>query len=387
MLYFQFSLPLSAMHLKSIQLVNFKNYEDAEMTFSPSINCFTGNNGSGKTNILDAVHYLSVCKSYLNAVDKQNIRFDQPFFVIQGIFDTDSKDVNIHCSVKVGAKKIFKRNKSEYEKLSDHIGQFPCVMISPYDRNLIGDGSEVRRKWMDGIIAQSNKVYLDDLQRYGKVLIQRNALLKNMYEHGLFDRESIEVWDEQLIQVGTRIHESRKAFLAEFIPIFQRQYNFIGEESEQIDLEYRSQLSDLSFKELLKINERKDAFTQYTNGGTHKDDLVFTIKGHSVKKFGSQGQQKSYLIALRLAQFDWLKMHLGLLPILLLDDIFDKLDDNRVGRLLQLVSNHSFGQVLVTDTNRDRLERIFVDVEVPINYFEITEGAVVKPEIPKPQNA
>jgi DNA replication and repair protein RecF len=373
------------MYLKSLQLVNFKNYEDAELTLSPSINCFTGNNGSGKTNILDAVHYLSVCKSYLNTVDKQNIRFDQPFFVIQGIFDKEEKDIHINCSVKIGAKKIFKRNKSEYEKLGDHIGQFPCVMISPYDRNLIGDGSEVRRKWMDGIIAQSNKSYLDDLQRYSKILVQRNALLKNMYEHGLFDRESIEVWDEQLIQAGTRIHDARKAFLAEFIPVFQRQYNFIGEEAEQINLEYRSQLNDLSFKDVLELNQRKDAFTQYTNGGTHKDDLVFTIKGHPVKKFGSQGQQKSYLIALRLAQFEWLKAHLGFLPILLLDDIFDKLDDSRVGRLLQLVSNQSFGQVLVTDTNRDRLERIFVNLDVPINYFEINQGSIVNQEIPKIQ--
>ncbi len=368
------------MYLKSLQLINFKNYEEAEMTLSSSINCFTGNNGSGKTNILDAVHYLSVCKSYLNTVDKQNIRFDQPFFVVQGVFEAENKEINIHCSVKVGAKKIFKRNKSEYDKLGDHIGQFPCVMISPYDRNLIGDGSEVRRKWMDGIIAQSNKSYLDDLQRYGKILIQRNALLKNMHDHGLFDRESIEVWDEQLIQVGTRIHEVRKAFLNEFIPVFQKQYNFIGEEAEQIDLEYRSQLNDISFNELLSLNQRKDAFSQYTNGGIHKDDLVFTIKGHPVKKFGSQGQQKSYLIALRLAQFEWLKMHLGILPILLLDDIFDKLDDNRVGRLLQLVSNHSFGQVLVTDTNRDRLERIFVDVSVPINYFEVKNGTVPAPQ-------
>lgn len=375
------------MYLKTLQLINFKNYEEAEMTLSPSLNCFTGNNGSGKTNILDAVHYLSVCKSYLNGVDKQNIRFDQPFFVIQGAFQTEEKEVNIHCSVKVGAKKIFKRNKSEYEKLSEHIGQFPCVMISPYDRNLIGDGSEVRRKWMDGIIAQSNKSYLDNLQRYGKVLIQRNALLKNMYDHGLFDRESIEVWDEQLIQIGTRIHDVRKAFLAEFIPVFQRQYNYIGEETEQIDLEYRSQLNEVSFKDLLAINQRKDAFTQFTNGGIHKDDLVFTIKGHPVKKFGSQGQQKSYLIALRLAQFDWLKMHLGLLPILLLDDIFDKLDDSRVGRLLQLVSNHSFGQVMVTDTNRDRLEKIFINLDVPIHYFEVNEGSLIATEFPKTENA
>ncbi len=372
------------MHLKSIQLLNFKNYEEADLQLSPAVNCFTGNNGSGKTNILDAIHYLSVCKSYLNAVDRQNIRFDQPFFVIQGTFETEEKEVDIQCSVKLGSKKIFKRNKKEYEKLAEHIGQFPCVMISPYDRNLIGDGSEVRRKWMDGIIAQSNKAYLDDLQRYSKVLDQRNALLKNMHEHGLFDRESIEVWNEQLIRYGTKIHTTRKDFLAEFIPVFQNSYNFIGEVEEEVNLEYRSQLNDLSFAELLQMNEKKDVFSQYTQGGTHKDDLLFTIKQHPVKKFGSQGQQKSYLIALRLAQFEWLKKHLTVIPILLLDDIFDKLDDNRVARLLQLVSDHSFGQVLVTDTNRDRLENIFGQSEIPIQYFNVDKGVITPEQTLKP---
>lgn len=365
------------MHLKSLQLINFKNYEEAEIQLSPSVNCFTGDNGSGKTNILDAVHYLSVCRSYLNAVDRQNIRFEQPFFVVQGTFHTEDKEIDIQCSVKSGAKKIFKRNKKEYEKLSDHIGQFPCVMISPYDRNLIADGSEVRRKWMDSIIAQSNHGYLEDLQRYAKVLLQRNALLKNMYEHGLFDRESIEVWNEQLIRYGTKIHETRKEFLKEFIPVFQKSYNFIGEEEEEINLEYRSQLNDHTFAEVLAMNEKKDAFTQYSNGGIHKDDLVFTIKNHPIKKFGSQGQQKSYIIALRLAQFDWLKEHLIAIPILLLDDIFDKLDDKRVARLLEFVSNQSFSQVFVTDTNRERLESIFQDSAISIKYFNVEGGAIV----------
>lgn len=371
------------MYLKSLQLINFKNYEEAELQLSPSVNCFTGDNGSGKTNILDAVHYLSVCRSYLNSVDKQNIRFDQPFFVIQGTFHIDEKEVDIQCSVKTGAKKIFKRNKKEYEKLSDHIGQFPCVMISPYDRNLIGDGSEVRRKWMDGIIAQSNKGYLENLQRYSKVLDQRNALLKNMYEHGLFDRESMDVWNEQLIRYGTKIHEVRQSFLTEFIPVFQKAYNFIGEEEEEINLEYKSQLNDMSFADLLHQNEKKDAFTQYTHGGIHKDDLQFTIKHHPVKKFGSQGQQKSYLIALRLAQFDWLKEHLIAIPILLLDDIFDKLDDKRVGKLLQFVSDQSFSQVFITDTNRERLENIFQNSDIPIRYFQVEKGRVTPEMSPK----
>lgn len=364
------------MHLKSLQLINFKNYEEAELQLSPSVNCFTGDNGSGKTNILDAVHYLSVCRSYLNSVDKQNIRFDQPFFVVQGTFKTEDKEVDIQCSVKTGSKKMFKRNKKEYEKLSEHIGQFPCVMISPYDRNLIADGSEVRRKWMDSIIAQSNHGYIEELQRYGKVLVQRNALLKNMYEHGLFDRESIEVWNEQLVRYGTKIHETRKVFLKEFIPVFQKSYNYIGLEEEEINLEYRSQLNDHSLTDLLEMHQKKDAFTQYTNAGIHKDDLIFTIKHHPIKKFGSQGQQKSYIIALRLAQFDWLKEHLVAIPMLLLDDIFDKLDDKRVEKLLQFVSDQAFSQVFVTDTNRERLENIFQGSEIPIQYFNVSEGQV-----------
>ncbi|MCT4562302.1 MAG: DNA replication/repair protein RecF [Crocinitomicaceae bacterium] len=369
------------MYLSTLQLINFKNYEEAEISLSSQINCFSGRNGSGKTNVLDAVHYLSMCKSYLNPVDKQNIRFDQPFFILQGNFQLASKEVQIHCSVKQGAKKLVKRNRKEYEKLADHIGQFPCVMISPYDRNLITEGSELRRKWMDGIISQFNKGYLDDLQKYAKVLEQRNALLKNMYEHGLFDRESIEVWDHQLKEYGSRIYKQRKDFLQEFIPVFQRLYSFIGEESEEIGLTYKSQLNDLSFDEILEQNRKRDAYAQYTNGGTHRDDLVFVIKGHPVKKFGSQGQQKSYLIALRLAQFEWLKGHLEVKPILLLDDIFDKLDERRVEKLMQLVSDSNFGQVLVTDTNQERLADIFKTLDSEIKYFRVENGTVEE-EIP-----
>ena len=347
------------MFLKNLQLINFKNYEEVEISLSPGINCFSGKNGSGKTNILDAVHYLSMCKSYLNSVDKQNIRFGEQFFVIQGTWLKAEQDVHIHCAVKSGSKKVFKRNKNEYEKLADHIGQFPTVMISPYDRDLIVEGSELRRKWMDGIISQFNRRYLDDLQRYHKIIEQRNALLKNMYEHGLFDRESIEVWNEQMAIVGTAIYEARKSFLEEFIPVFQSNYNFIGLEAEEVHLEYKSQLNTSSFDDLIKEFEKKDAFTQYSNAGIHKDDLLFTIKGHPVKKFGSQGQQKSFLIALKLAQYEWLKKHLNVNPVLMLDDIFDKLDNTRVQKLMQLVSQQHFGQVLVTDTEPQRIHNIF----------------------------
>ncbi len=328
------------MHLENLQLINFKNYEAADIQLAAGINCFVGNNGVGKTNILDAVHYLSICKSYMNVIDRQNIRFDQPFFSIQGTWHKDATEVQIHCAVKVGAKKVFRRNKKEYEKLADHIGQFPAVMISPYDRDLISEGSELRRRWMDGIISQFDRRYLESIQKYSRVLDQRNALLKNMAEHRLFDRESIDVWNVQMVALGHDIFEKRQAFLDEFIPVFQRHYNAIGLDAELVELEYKSQLHEHSFEKLLELHERKDAHARYSTAGVHRDDLVFKIKGHPIKKFGSQGQQKSFIIALRLAQYEWLKSHLNTLPVLLLDDIFDKLDHSRVERLMQLVSDH-----------------------------------------------
>lgn len=364
------------MHLKDLHLINFKNYEETEVTLSEGVNCFVGSNGSGKTNILDAVYYLSMCKSYLNVLDRQNIRFGEQFFSIRGDWERDGQSIEIHCAVKQGSKKVFRKNKKEYEKLADHIGQFPVVMISPYDRDLISEGSELRRKWMDGIISQFDRKYLEDIQRYSRVLEQRNALLRNMYDHGLFDRESIEVWNVQLCNLGKSIHEKRQKFIEEFLPVFRERYNYIGQEDEAVGLEYRSQLHEASMEDLLIAFEKKDALSHYSNAGTHKDDLVFTIKGHPIKKFGSQGQQKSFIIALRLAQYEWLKQHLGVNPVLLLDDIFDKLDQQRVKKLLQLVSDHYFGQVLVTDTDLERLRSIFSENEIGLRIFEVNEGIV-----------
>ena len=370
------------MHLQDLHLVNFKNYEEVQIELSEGINCFVGHNGAGKTNILDAVHYLSMCKSYMNPVDKQNIRFEHPFFIVAGNWRKNDQQINIHCAVKSGAKKVFRRNKKDYEKLADHIGQFPAVMISPYDRDLISEGSDLRRKWMDGIIAQFDRKYLDDIQRYAKVLVQRNALLKHMAQHQLFDRESIEVWNVQMDEYATRIHQKRTEFLEEFIPVFQKHYSAIGDEKEEVSLDYRSQLAGHSMSELLEMYERKDAQTRYSNAGVHRDDLIFTIIGHPVKKFGSQGQQKSYLIALRLAQYEWLKRHLEITPVLLLDDVFDKLDHTRVERLVQLVNDHFFGQVLVTDTDIDRINRIFSETDLSSKIFTVAEGSIseFKPE-------
>lgn len=360
------------MHLQKINLVNFKNYNEAEFSFSNEINCFIGNNGVGKTNLLDAVYYLSMCKSYLNPVDSQNISFDENFFLIQGEWFKEDKEHNIYCGVKRGVKKVFKKNKVEYEKLADHIGQFPVVVISPYDRNLISEGSDVRRKWMDGIISQFDRHYLDSLIRYGKVLDQRNALLKKMGDFGFFDAESIEVWDDQLVRYGAELHEKRKNFLADFIPVFQKYYSLVSNQNESVNLSYKSQLEEGNFAQLLIESRRNDERKRYSTVGTHKDDLVFEIKDHPIKKFGSQGQQKSFLIALRLAQFDWLKTHLGTKPVLLLDDIFDKLDNTRVEQLMNLVSKHEFGQVFVTDTDLKRVRDIFADIDANIKMFTIT---------------
>lgn len=366
------------MHLSKLQLVNFKNYEVADIELVDGINGFVGPNGSGKTNILDAVYYLSMCKSYLNVLDRQNIRFDEQFFSIIGDWEKNSKNYQIHCAVKINAKKVFRKNKKEYEKLADHIGQFPVVMISPYDRDLIAEGSELRRRWMDGILSQLDRDYLLDLQRYTKILDQRNALLKNMHEHRLFDKESIEPWNLQMVEVGTRIHEKRKTFTEQFIPYFQDFYQNISSGNELVTFSYKSQLSTTDLLTLLNENERKDAATQYSNAGIHKDDLVFLINEHPVKKFGSQGQQKSFIIALRLAQYEWLKTHLNIKPVLLLDDIFDKLDGMRVAKLLELVTNNYFGQVLVTDTDEKRLASVFAGLPIKRKLFKVNFGVVTR---------
>ena len=360
------------MHLSSLSLINFKNYQQAEFRFDAGVNCLVGKNGSGKTNILDAVHYLSMCKSYLNPIDRQNIHFGEHFFVIQGSWEEEGSEQEVYCGVKAGHKKIIKRNKVEYERLADHIGLFPTVIISPYDRDLIAEGSEVRRKWMDGIISQFDRGYLDLLIRYGKILDQRNALLKHFYDNGFFERESLAVWDEQLVPAGEEIFQKRKAFVADFLPVFNEYYAFIGEEEEAAEIEYKSQLNDSSFASLIAQNKRKDAQSQYTTGGIHKDDLVFTIRQNPIKKFGSQGQQKSFIIALRLAQFDWLTKRLNKKPVLMLDDIFDKLDSGRVEKLVSLVSQNVFGQVLITDTDIERIRQLFLSVDVAYKLFEIT---------------
>ncbi len=366
------------MYLENLALVNFKNYSEANVDLSPEINVFIGENGAGKTNILDAVYYLSFCKSFLNPIDKQCIRLEEKFFLIQGSYIKEDKKIGITCAIKEGQKKKVKRNTKEYEKLSDHIGHFPAVVISPYDTNLIVEGSETRRKFIDSIISQFDRNYLEKLIRYNKVLQQRNALLKQFQEMRIFDQESIEVWDIQLIELGDLIYQKRKKFLLDFIPVFQKFFNVISNHKEEIDISYKSQLEEENLEDLLIKNRRKDNAVGYTTAGIHKDDLIFMIHNHPIKKFGSQGQQKSFLIALKLAQFEMISTLLKTKPILLLDDIFDKLDHDRVSHLMRLISAHIFGQVFISDTDRDRIEKVFDGIEINRQLFNVKEGQIEK---------
>lgn len=364
------------MHLNKLHLVNFKNYKQTEVEFHPDVNCLIGNNGQGKTNVLDAIYYLSMCKSYLNPIDSQNIHFGEAFFVIQGEWVKDKQPNNLYCGVKKGTKKVFKKNKVVYDKLSDHIGLFPVVMISPYDRNLISEGSEVRRKWMDGIISQTNKTYLQGLMKYYKILEQRNALLKKMSEFGFFQREDITIWNEQLVRFGQPIYEQRKTFLDTFIPVFRKFYALLSNNSETVNVSYKSQLENADFNVLLNENEKKDYRKEYTTVGIHKDDLIFEIGENPIKKYGSQGQQKTFLIALRLAQFEWLYQQTEIKPLMLLDDIFDKLDNLRVEKLMDMVSKKDFGQVFVTDTDAERVSKIFNNIAVSYAQYEINDNQI-----------
>lgn len=357
-------------------MINFKNVSEAEFEFSSDVNCFLGLNGEGKTNILDGIHYLSLTKSYFNHRDNQNIKFEEPFFVVQGVFDKDEEELNIYCGMKAGEKKTFKKNKKNYSKLAEHVGLLPVVMISPNDTALILEGSDVRRKFIDSIISQFDKEYLQKLMAYNKIFQQRNALLKQFAERGSYQEDMLEVMDMQIAPLGDWIHNRRKKFLEDFIPVFNQFYKELSNGREEVSLVYDSQLNGGSLEDLLTQNRIKDRSAQYTTQGIHKDDLVFTIKEHPLKKFGSQGQQKSYLIALKLATHAYTKEKKGFAPILLLDDIFDKLDDNRIDYLLGMIKEGKLGQTFITDTNPEKVPTILKRLKIDFNAFEIEEGQI-----------
>lgn len=369
------------MFLQKLHLINFKNYSEVSIDFSKSVNCFTGSNGSGKTNLLDAIHYLSMTRSYFHAGDTQNIRHGEQMLFIQGDFNRDGIEESVYCGIRSGMKKQFKRNQKEYEKLSDHIGEFPVVMIAPTDQELITEGSEYRRKFIDSIIAQYDHEYLNSLIRYNQVLQQRNSLLKQASNSGYADWNSFAVWDEQLVIYGEQIHHKRKLFIQKFEPLFTTLFNFISGSNETATIVYESRLNDEPFTELLKNVRTKDLNLQYSTAGIHKDDLSFNLRGFPAKKYASQGQQKSFVIALKLAHFSFLCEKGFSKPIVLLDDIFDKLDEGRVLRLMEWISKDGSGQLFITDSHRDRIAKVFKEIGVPVRLFVVADETVTEAEV------
>jgi len=359
------------MILKSLSLLNYKNFDSKSFIFNAKINCIVGNNGIGKTNVLDAIYHLSFGKSYFNPVATQNIKHDEEFFVINGDYDKDNKTEKVGISLKRGQKKVIKRNGKAYEKFSEHIGFLPLVIISPADRDLITEGSNTRRKFIDSVISQSDKTYLNHLINYNKILAQRNALLKYFALNHTFNNDTLEVYNTQLTEYGKQIFEKRDAFLKVFIPIFKSRYLAISNGNESVDLIYDSHLFEDDLTKLLRASINKDKALQYTSIGIHKDDLHFNIEDHPIKKFGSQGQQKSFLVALKLAQFDFIKAQSGVNPILLLDDIFDKLDEQRVAQIIKLVDDENFGQLFISDTHAERTENAVKQVHQSYEVFKL----------------
>ena len=363
------------MWLKRISILNYKNLEQAELSFSHKMNCIIGKNGMGKTNLMDAVYYLSFCKSATNPIDSQNIRHNQDFFVVQGFYETDDGEPEeIYCGLKRRQKKQFKRNKKEYSRFSDHIGLIPMVMVSPADTQLIAGGSEERRRFMDVVISQFDREYLDALIRYNKALLQRNTLLKADMEP---EEELMAVWEEMMASAGEMVYMKRRNFIDEFIPIFQSYYWYISQDREQVSLSYQSHAEQGSLLTLLRESRQRDRIMGYSLKGIHKDDLIMQLGDFPIKREGSQGQNKTYLIALKLAQFEFLKRtgsHTT--PLVLLDDIFDKLDASRVEQIVKLVAGDSFGQIFITDTNREHLDKILKKIEGDYKLFEVEEGQV-----------
>jgi len=368
------------MRLENISLIHFKNYMNLSLTFPADINCIVGINGSGKTNLLDAIHYLSLTKSAFNNIDSQNVLHGEEFFSIKGQINDENKSFQIQCNFQINQKKSVKLNQKIYLKNSEHIGKFPTVLIHPNDTDLIRGGSELRRKFFDAIISQFDAVYLNNLISYNQALKHRNSLLKQFITTKEFDKDIFEPYDKIILEIGRRIYLKRKSFINEFCPEFNTSYIKLGEHKEKTNIEYISHQSQQNFPQLFQGNFQKDIHNQRTSLGIHKDEYVFNIEDLPIKKFGSQGQQKSFIIALKLAQFDILKENMGTKPVMLLDDIFDKLDDLRIRRLINMLKNQHFGQIFITDARPERSATIMKDLNDKLAIFHIEGGELKNPE-------
>lgn len=371
-------IQISSMRLEKLSLFNFKNYEEAQLTFQGNIHCFLGKNGSGKTNLLDAIYYLSFTKSSLSSSDSQNIRTAQSQFFIKGSFSSQNKNAEVICAFQQGQKKTIRENEVDYTRFAEHIGKYPVVMVAPQDIELIWDGSETRRKFFDSLISQLDRVYLDHLITYASYLKQRNAALRFFSEKGKMDHDLLESYDQKLLPAADYIFTKRKAFIDEFIPRLVSHYLFLsGEPSEEISVHYRSDLEAMNWKETLNRNLARDLAMQRTTTGIHRDDFLFYFNKNELKRFGSQGQQKSFLIGLKLAEFESIMVNKSLKPILLLDDIFDKLDNFRIAKLMQLVAQETFGQIFITDARPARTQEIIATAGLNPGIFTIEAGKVI----------
>ena len=362
------------MELRNISLLNYKNLQEVNIAFSPKINCFIGSNGMGKTNLLDAVYYLSFCKSAVTVSDTSNIMHDAPFFMLQGCYQSGSGiESEVSCGLKRGEKKQFRRDGKLYERLSDHIGTVPLVMVSPADNELIAGGSEERRRFMDVVISQYDKEYLGALIRYNRALQQRNALLRG---ERFPDAEMMQLIEEMMVDEAIVINRGRRTFIEELVPVFERFHSTIARGSEEVSLKYRSHMSDGDLLEQLRQSRADDYRLGHTSKGVHRDELIMQLGGYPIRREGSQGQNKTFLVSLKLAQYDFLRTKGGEMPLLLLDDIFDKLDDNRVSQLVKLVGNDHFGQVFITDTQRQRIKFLMDNTIVNHKIFNVNKGVI-----------
>ena len=361
------------MWLKRLSLINFKNIRQADIDLSERFNCFVGDNGAGKTNVLDAVYYLSMSKSAFTMTDGQSVSHGEDFFVAEGTYVAESeRQESVNCTFSRKGGKILKRNGKEYDRLADHVGSFPLGIVSPRDSELIMDAADERRRYLNGFISQLDRSYLASMMRYNAVLAERNRFLK-----GSSDEQMLLIYDMQLAEHGTKVYERRGAVVEQMRGLVEEYYRYLSEDKETVEIVYRSELEQMPLSELLLRSRERDIINQFTCSGVHRDDLVFKIGGYPLRKYGSQGQQKSFLMALKLAQFRMLAEHTQERPILLLDDLFDKLDIGRVQRLLSLVSAEEFGQIFITDCNKLRLEDTLLSAGVEYKLFKVEAGEVM----------
>lgn len=360
------------MRLKRLSLLNFKNLSQTDIALSEGINCFVGDNGAGKTNVLDAIYYLSMSKSAFTMTDGQSVRHGEEFFFTEGTYSTDGGgQEQVVCSFSRRTGKVLKRNGKEYDRVADHVGLFPVVIVSPRDTDLITDAAEERRRYLNGFISQLDRVYLNSIMRYNAVLTERNRFLK-----GSSDEAMLQIYDMQLAEHGTRVYEARQKMVERMQPMVAEYYRTLSDDREQVEIEYRSELQEMPMQDILLRARERDIVNQFTTAGVHRDDLVFRIGGYPLRKYGSQGQQKSFLIALKLAQYRLLAEATGEKPILLLDDLFDKLDMGRVEQLLTIVSHDDFGQICITDCNKVRLESTLARAEKEYALFTVEGGDI-----------